>query len=603
MSFDLRLYAQEAPQRPGVYQMLDASEHVLYIGKAKNLHNRLSSYAHVDSPRLQSLVQKIVRITITLCKTEEEALLLEHRLIQNCQPPFNILLKDHKGYPFLVLSQSPEPQISIERHLKKISDCIQGPYPTIGLAKDIFEALIKTYQIRTCSDYVFKTRDRPCLQYQLQRCSAPCVFRDQDSLKKYALQVEGAKIFLKEGIGGQIAQIEQRMLEACAQENFESAAIFRDHIQKLRQIQRQAQGDKRIDGRLDILAYSGSGMAHHLMVFDGQVQRSQSLVIRNPLKLSLEEGLETIAYQFYQSLDPQWVPKTLLADIEHKTVLDLGRFCLTIRPAKGEQEIAWMTMAKDSLVHNKISHNKKSLDEYEEAFKELERIFLQDSWNAIECVDVAHHQGSHVVGAISCFDRQGPCRSRYRKYPLADFGQNNDPLSVSQTLHKHFKRALTGYIVPNVILIDGGKTQLQSAWTVLQGYLGLDLKTVPILIAICKDRTRKNGLETYWTISPGGNSVQIDLSPAPMGILLFQEIRDEAHRIAGQYHYLRAKKALLQHGLSGFKGINEDKKKKLLQSFGGWQGLKQANSSQLQNIEGIGEKLAQRLIEYLNLKS
>jgi len=597
MSFDLKQYVQSAPIDPGVYQMIDITDRVLYVGKAKNLRNRLGSYINPEHPRVQHLIKKIHRIVITLCTTEEEALLLEHRLIQHIQPPFNILLKDHKGYPFLVLTSEPYPQIHIERSLKKKSEFSQGPYPTLDLAKQILDVILKTFQLRTCSDYVFKTRSRPCLQYQMQRCSAPCVFQSLPDQTHYATQVSRAKKFLKEGLGDQITQLESQMMISSGSEDFEMAATLRDHIKKLRMIQRQSRAAHTSNERIDVIAYNGSSMAHHLMIFEGRIQLSQSLSIRNPLQLSVEQCFETILYQLYERLDPQWAPALVLGLIEEPLKVKIHGYTLRIRTPKGEHEIQWMQTAQDSLQHNKLSHNKKSDEEYEAAFQALEQFFLQSHWNAIECVDVAHHQGSHVVGAVCRFDRQGPARKDYRKYRLArdQLSQNNDPLSISQTLVRHLKRRRDLNQCPNLFIVDGGKAQLNAAYEIVKS---IEIENM-IVMSMSKDRSRKNGLETFWVRSFDGGCQEIDLTSVSSGMLLLQELRDESHRVAGQFHYQQAKKHLLRHGLDDFKGLGEAKKLRLLQTFGGWQGLKQAQLQQLREIEGIGEKIALRLLEYI----
>jgi len=598
MGFDLKQYIQNAPVDPGVYQMCDLHERVLYIGKAKNLRNRLSAYLHPDNTRIQNLVHKIHNVVVTICSTEEEAQFLEHRMIQNIQPPFNILLKDNKGYPFIVLTSEPYPKIHIERRLKKISDDAQGPYPTLELAKYMLDILVKTFQIRTCSDYVFKTRHRPCLQHQMKRCSAPCVYQTLKDRQDYTQQVAQARAFLKDGINEQITQLEDHMQVASQSEDFERAATFRDYIKNLRTIQRQSHTGSTQNERIDIIAYQGASLAHHFMIFDGQIQLSQSLKISNPLKCSLEQALEPLLYQLYEKLDPKWAPSLVLGAIAAPMHMSIHGYGLTIRAPQGERETQWMQTALESLTHNVLAApNQKSEAEYESAFQSLEHLFLQSDWQAIECVDVGHHHGQHVVGAVCRFDRKGPVRKEYRKYRLArdQICQNNDPLSIGQTLERHFKQRKVSYEYPNLLIVDGGKAQLRAASEAIQS---CDRPPM-IVMSMTKDRSRKNGLETFGIYDAQGTFQDLDLTQLDCGKRLLQEIRDEAHRVAKQFHYHLVKKDCLRNGLDDFKGLGSAKKLHLLQTFGGWQGLKQVELQQLLSIEGIGKILALRLLEYL----
>jgi excinuclease ABC subunit C len=469
MSFTFKEMIQSAPSSPGVYQMIDTGDRVLYIGKAKNLKNRLSSYMHSDLLRTQNLIKKVAKITLTICSTEEEALYLEHRFIQNIQPPFNILLKDHKSYPFLVLTTEDYPQILIERSLKHRGQFVQGPYPSLELAKQMLDVIVKTFQIRTCSNYVFQTRSRPCLQYQMQRCSAPCVFQSSKDTVLYRQKIEEVKVFFKEGIDKQIAQLESQMLSASCEEKFEEAANYRDSIKKLRTMQRQSHQDPNQDGVCDLIAYTGGSMLHHMTMVDGKIEKSQSLSMRNPLKHDIDTCIETIVYQLYAPLEEQWIPKVVLADISKKIHVAVGHKHILIRPAQNALERSWLENARESLKCNQIAHNRKSSEEYEEQFTLLEEFFLQSQWQAIECIDVAHHQGKYTVGAISRFHRQGPSKKDYRKYRLNAEGieQNNDTLSIKQTLLRHLKRRIQDSLLPNLLIIDGGKAQLNSAYSVL----------------------------------------------------------------------------------------------------------------------------------------
>lgn len=600
LPFSLRDYIKNVSYRPGVYQMLDSDGTILYIGKAKNLKNRLTSYLNPSNTRIAHLVSKIAQMTLTICATEEEALELERRLIQEHRPFYNILLKEVQHSLFITISKDPLPRIQIERLPKRHGQTSLGPFPSYEMAKKIYDVIIKTFKIRTCSNATFQARNRPCLEYQIGHCTAPCFFKDGLAIEQYQLQSEQAIHFLKTGISQQIQLLQEKMIKASEKEDFETAALVRDQIKKIRYFERQKISSSSDHGQsLDVFVYDHHKKAHHLIIVEEEIIHSRSLHLSNPLELPWKEVLSDIWIQIYPEWNKEWVPETVLTtDLETTTISVHGKkVCL--RLARTEQEKKWLEIALQSLVHNTQTPKGHSLDHYDAGFKQIETIFLQDNWKKIACIDIAHHQGAHPVGAIVYFSRRGPEPTRYRKYLLSDKPQNNDPLSIQQTLLKHKKTLLDADLRPDLLVIDGGKSQLQSAFECLQS---LSLDSLNIL-AMSKDRTRKNGLETYWILSDNQDFKEVDLSQAPQGLLVLQELRDAAHRAAGRFHYQCAKKALLQHGLSGLKGIGEKKKKELLMLFGGWDGLQKASLTQLQAIPGIGEKMAQKIYNYCHPES
>ncbi len=597
--FTFKDFIKNAPEQSGVYQMLDAKKKVLYVGKAKNLKNRLSSYLTSNHPKIIKLLSLIADIHLTACLSEEMALRVESSLIQTLQPPFNVLLKDDKSFPFICLSKHLSPALFIDRK-KTNNDALfrHGPYPSLKLANEVFRWILKKYQLRTCSDFVFKARSRPCLEHQIGHCQAPCVYKDQQATQKYADSVSNCILFLNSPMQEKLENLQASMIKASEQEDFEKAAYHRDLIRKLHAMQRRVGAYHSNEyQRFDVIAV-WMKKAHYFVVINNEIESSETFSVSNPLDLCFSELIETIVRQRMYYLDPAWIPQQIICDTTQQIVFQIKEKDILLRHPHSDQEKRFLAMAQESLLANRKTIQNKNALEYDEQFSLLEKLFLESGWDSIECADISHFQGQHTVGAVVRFHRYGPEKKLYRLYKIAKHkkNQNNDPLSMEEMLFRHLKKRSTENLIANVLVVDGGQLQLRAAYSAIQA---LQLKKMPIILAITKNPSRKRGEETYLFCHDDGTIHPLELCSQSYEALLLQEIRDEAHRSAGNFRQRLTKKSLLSHPFDAFKGINSEKKRDILKHFGGWTGLSAATQEQIQALPFLGAKTKTKLWDFL----
>ncbi len=592
--FDFNLFLKDVPNKPGIYQMIDSQGSVLYVGKAKDLKNRLTNYKNViDNERIHNMVKKIDHIILTITQTENEALLIENNLIKHHQPPYNILLKDDKSYPYIALTKGAYPELKWYRGQPHSDLILFGPYPSVETAKLTIELILKIFQLRTCSDHTFKTRHRPCLQYQINQCSAPCVQYVTQS--QYAEQIDQVIAFLKNSSVDLLDELEKMMLNFSAQFEYEKAGQMRDHIRRLRLMQRHQQVEvSDVQKRVDILAVELPYL-HHLMILDGKVQRSEFIPIIDKLGLNFSESIEEILNRLYDGLPSYWIPAiVIVASLEAKIMVH-GQV-VVIRKANNEVEKSWLKIATDSLIQNMATYSEKN-DFFLKRFKDLSTSLELNSIKSIDCIDVSHHQGDQTVAAIIRCTDKGFVKKDYRKYIIQHDGVflNNDALSINQTITRHILKRIEENNLPDLLLVDGGLIQLKAT------ILALDEFNLNIhILAIAKGPQRKSGLEKIFKWDKDTEEgLQIEFKQNQPGFHLLQQARDEAHRYVLAFQKKRQEKKSLSHPLDDLKGIGEEKKQKLLRTFGGWQGLIKAEYNELIKIESIGPQLANKILNFL----
>lgn len=601
--FDYKEFLRNASSQPGVYQMYNHEEQVIYVGKAKNLKKRLASYfskAHND--KTLALVSQINHIDITITASEGGALLLEDSLIKQHQPRYNILLRDDKSYPYIYLStQQDYPQISIYRgstHNKP--GTFFGPYPAASAVRQSLHLLHKLFRIRQCNDSYFKNRSRPCLQYQIKRCSAPCV--GLISKDDYQQDISLTELFL----GGKTEDVINSLVDAMQQASdnlaYEKAAQYRNQVQQLRLIleKQYIYSDDKRD--IDILACAAKGGQACIQVFyfrNGRNLGNKAFFPKLPDKYSdAAEILEAFISQYYLSHE---IPDEIISshslhtiDLLTTVLCEKSGKSVTIKTVVRSERAKWMGNAKQNAIEALNMHlaRKSSFEKQVLAVQSL--LDMDDAPRRIECFDVSHTQGRETVASCVVFDASGPVNSEYRRYNIRDITPGDDYAAMSQVLERRYSRVIKEQgSIPDLILLDGGKGQLSRALDTLEPLFGVN----PMIAAISKGPDRKPGMEL---IHIAGKNQPIEISRSPSASLLLQQIRDEAHRFAITGHRLRARKQSTKSPLESIQGLGPKRRQLLLQSFGGIHGINRAGIDDLKSIKGISHNLAVRIYEYLH---
>ncbi|WP_144983825.1 excinuclease ABC subunit UvrC [Halomonas sp. C22] len=603
MSFDAKQFLSSVSASPGVYKMLDEQQNALYVGKAKRLKSRLASYFRGQlNAKTQAMVSRIADIQITVTRSETEALLLEQTLIKELRPPYNILLRDDKSYPFVfVTDRHPYPALEYKRARQRRGDGkYLGPYPSSGAVRESLTLMQKIFRIRNCEDSVFAHRSRPCLQYQIERCSAPCV--DYISQPEYQRDVDHAVMCL-EGKSEHVTQLLTEEMEAASRTlNFEEAARLRDQIQQLRQMQQRQFVDNE-SGDADIFALAqrpGALGISILSVRDGRLLGARHHMPKNDLDLSPEALLTEVVSQYYFG-QPHSVPSevitnlpledgTLIADALAQQAGKKVRVTHQVRGHRAQWQHLAMTNAEQQLASQLANTTQLT-----ERFTSLQQALgLPSLPERLECFDISHSQGEATVASCVVFDHQGPRKSDYRHFRIEGVAAGDDYAAMQQALTRRLKRVKSGEaIAPDVLIVDGGKGQLNMARQVLT-----DLQ-VPgiVLLGVAKGTTRKAGLETLFLESSDNPLV---LAPASPALHLIQHIRDESHRFAIAGHRAARDKARRTSTLQDIPGIGPKRRRELLKFFGGLQGVQKASRDELTRVPGISAALAETIYVTLN---
>jgi excinuclease ABC subunit C len=618
-AFDGKAFVRGLSTAPGVYRMLAADGSVLYVGKARALKNRVASYFNnaPKGPRTQAMLAQTAAMEVTITRTEGEALLLENQLIKAHRPRYNVMLRDDKSYPYVLLTEEPWPRLGFHRGGRSTPGRYFGPYPGAGAVRETLGMMHKLFRLRSCEDSVFRNRSRPCLQYQIGRCSAPCVGLVEAG--DYAEAVRRAALFL-EGRSDELnAELGQAMEAAAARLNFEEAARLRDMVVTLRKIQAR----QYVDGRaaeLDVLAVAmqGSTACVLLLAFrDGRNLGTRAFFPKTNGVENPAEVLSAFVSQYYATLP---APREIVLDrdIEERELLEQalsdesGRRVSIKTSVRGERA-GYLDLARRNaelaLVTEVSSHAAQAARA--EDLREL--LGLDAAAQRIECFDISHTMGEATVASCVVFDANGPVRSQYRRYNIAGIEPGDDYAAMHQALERRFRRAVDEHavgkpapdkpasekpasekqgVLPDVLLIDGGAGQVAQAHAVLDelGIAGV------LVVGVAKGEERRAGHETL--LLPGGR----ELRPGTQspGLQLIQQVRDEAHRFAITGHRGRRQKARSSSRLEDIPGIGPRRRASLLKHFGGLSGLKAAGVEEIAKVDGVNHALAQRIYATLH---
>jgi excinuclease ABC subunit C len=599
--FDGKAYAARLPTRPGVYLMRDEGGEPLYVGKARNLRKRVASYfdARPKIDRIMRMVARVRQIEISLTRTEGEALLLENEWIKSLRPRYNILLRDDKSYPWIVLTTDHEfPQIAFHRGSRDSRKQYFGPYPSAGSVRESINLIQKLFRLRNCENSYFAHRNRPCLQYQIRRCTAPCV--NLVDRQKYAEQVNDASLFLKGRNQKVLTRLISRMERASQALDFETAAMYRDQINALKQMQAQ----QFVAGRqadIDFIALAQEQGASCVQVVS--IRGGRNLGQRGHFPSQAEgrdagEIMEAFLGQYYQQrLPPAQLVISHAPDnaplFESAFSERAGRRVAIQAHPRGERRKMLELAAGNArqALHLRLA-SKANMAAQFEALQNL--LNLEDVPATIECFDISHMAGNQTVGACVVFDANGPVKSRYRRYNLRGIEPGDDYAAMHQVLSRRYARVQAEEgTLPDLILVDGGKGQVSQAEEVLAEH---SLAGIP-LVGIAKGRARRAGEEEW--IAPSPRRI---LHPGPESPAshLAQQIRDEAHRFAITGHRGRRQQAATKSTLERIPGIGPRRRRALLNHFGGLQGVNKAGIEELSSVPGISRVLAEEIFRALH---
>lgn len=579
---------------PGVYKMLDADNKIIYIGKAKNLKKRVSQYFSNNSSsyRIEILKEKINNFDIFITKTETQALLLENDLIKKYQPKYNVLLKDSKTYPYIFISKDKHSRIGISRSQKNPANEYFGPYTSKNVARYALDVLKKVFKIRDCSNSFYKLRTRPCLEYQIGICSAPCVNKISD--KNYQQNINMVKLFLNGKNTKVLENIANKMQDASKELDFEAAASYRDQLIRLRTIQEKH--SSRFSSDMDIVYIASKEKKYCIKVLfirDGKQIDAKTFFPNNPINFKEEDILSSFLPWYYLNKKP---PKEIVVNkkLSDKKIIENAILSKIINSPQSNKkhflELAKINAKEELKQHLLVSFSKKNQLEFLQKDLLLEKLPM-----LIECFDISHTMGKQTVASCVVFTKGTPAKRQYRHFIIKDIIAGDDCAAIAQAVFRRYSRALKEKKkMPDIILIDGGVGQLNSA-TMAMNSIGIDnIK----LIGVAKHSSRKSGLETLVMLE-NDKVKKVNLRYNSPSLLLINHIVDEAHRFALKNHRQKRLKSFKSSVLDSIEGIGAKKKAALFNHFGGLQEIKQASSSELQKINGINAKLAYKIIDSL----
>jgi excinuclease ABC subunit C len=600
MGTDLKKLVQKLPRGPGVYRMLAADGTVLYVGKARDLRARVASYIRRSglSPRMAAMMQAACDIDVTVTHNESEALLLENNLIKSLRPRYNVFLRDDKSYPYILLSAHTFPRLGFHRGSKREGERYFGPYPSAAAVRESLGLLQKVFQVRQCEDSFFRNRARPCLQYQIKRCSAPCV--GLIDAKQYAEDVAHAVMFLEGRSRVLVDEMVGRMDAASARQDYETAALYRDRIASLRRIQEQ-QYITQETGDADVVAVAVAADAACVQV---SFIRGGLNLGDKAFYLKIQPGTDTA--DILTAFLPQYYlgkpvpPRIYLNDpVREKSLLqavfsEQARQRVTLSTTTRGVVKGWMKMT-DINAKEALRRHLASQANLKQRFEALQEAFALDAPpERIECFDISHTFGEATVAACVVFDDNGPVKSDYRRFNIEGVQAGDDYAALEQALSRRYRRVQEGKgRLPDVLLIDGGKGQLGRAEAVLEELQVAGLR----LVAIAKGRERKPGLERLFV---WGVPRAIKLPAHSPAFHLIQQVRDEAHRFAITAHRQRRGKVRTRSVLEEVPGIGHKRRQALLKKLGGLREVVRAGVEDLAKVPGISPALAQRIYDALH---
>ena len=602
-SFEVKSFLRSLTHRPGVYRMLDAKHKVIYVGKARDLKKRVSTYFHRShaSPKTEAMMARVARVEVTVVNTEAEALVLEYNLIKQHKPRFNVLLRDDKSYPYIHASTDHAfPRLRFHRGVRKGKGRFFGPYPSTGAVRQTLNELQKLFLIRNCEDSFFSNRTRTCLQYQIKRCTAPCV--GIVDATQYRKDLDAAIQFLEGRNDAVVNSFVERMDKAAAAREYEQAARYRDQIARLKAVEAK-QLVKRGDRKdLDVLGFASNGAIHCTTVMfirNGSVIGSRDHFPKLPGETDKARLLNGFVSQYYLGRD---APAEIILDteIEDAALLEQELMAraghkVAIRTRVRGDRARWLEMATTNAeqgLNLKVTSNATIQRQFAALGEALD---LDESPERIECFDVSHTSGEATVASCVVFNLAGPMKSDYRRFNLKSETAGDDYAAMAEVLERRYRRVRKGEVpMPDVLFIDGGKGQLSAAMKILEK-LELDWLTV---VGVAKGRARRPGAERLFR---PGEAKALQMPPDSPALLLIQQIRDEAHRFAITGHRQKRAKARRQSPLERIPGLGPKKRRELLRQFGGLQGVVSAGIDDLAKVRGISRSLAETIYNRLHV--
>ena len=595
--FDHRSFLKAVSTMPGVYQMIDVNLKVIYVGKAKNLKNRLVSYFRKTglSTKTQSLVKNIHQIEVTNTRTESEALLLENDLIKNLNPRYNILFRDDKSYPYICLTNHKFPRLKVYRgKTDNRKGTFFGPFPSAGSIRYTINHVQRIFQLRNCEDSTMQNRSRACLQYQIKRCTGPCVGHTDE--KSYQKQIEQARLFLR-GENEMLINQQVKLMEQYSQQlDFESAARIRDKIEMLRRVT-EKQYVTGFSTDIDILACEVQQDVCCIQLFiirNGTSLGNKPFINRVKLDADCAKLIEAFIMQHY-SRHP--IPNEIIVSHELPNETLISRTLSQISNASIRVTNTVREKRRHAL-ENAINNAKQALQSYLLSASHLNKRFLslieelqlESTPERIECFDISHTMGESTKASCVVFGQEGAIKSEYRNYNIKDIQGGDDYAAMKQVLERRYgKRQHSAELLPDLVFIDGGKGQLHTALDVFESLNLFTMKPNLRVLSVSKGPERKSGYEDIIDENYAIVPIKLD-SPA---LLLIQQIRDEAHRFAITGHRRARAKKRNTSRLEAIHGIGAKKRQLLLNKFGGLQGVRAAGIEELMQIKGINRETAQ----------
>ena len=602
-AFDPAEFVRDLTTRPGVYRMIGADGEIIYVGKARNLKARVGSYfsGKDASIKTRAMVEQVRDIQVIVTRTEGEALILENNLIKQHQPRYNVLLRDDKSYPYVFLSTAQTfPRLEFHRGAQKEKGRYFGPFPNAAAVRESLQLMQKVFPIRQCEDSYFRNRTRPCLQYQIKRCTAPCVgFISQE---QYGEDVKHAALFLEGHSKEVIDELVSSMESAAARMDYELAARYRDQIKTLRHILEKqyisgAQGDFDV-----VVCAAGAGLACVQVFFirDGRNLGNKTFYPRHTENLDVADIIAAFLPQYY--LDRAIPPEIVVpCDVPESDILvralseSAGRDVHLTHGVRGAR--ARMVEMAQANAETSLAHYQVSRGETREKLLALQSLFgLGDLPARMECFDISHTQGAQTVASCVVFVDGKPAKQEYRRFNIENIQPGDDYAAMEQALKRRYMRLRNGEgVMPDILFIDGGKGQVRAAQRALAEAEVSGL----FMVGVAKGEGRKPGLETlYVATDDSSHSLESD-APA---LHLIQHIRDEAHRFAITGHRRRREAGSGESPLNGIAGLGPKRRRALLTHFGGLQGLRRAGVEELAKVPGISVPLAQRIYASLQLQ-
>ncbi|MEG3135405.1 excinuclease ABC subunit UvrC [Rouxiella sp. T17] len=600
--FDPQAFLKTVTSQPGVYRMYDVTGTVIYVGKAKDLKKRLSSYfrVQVSSRKTETLVKNIDQIDVTVTHTETEALLLEHNYIKLYQPRYNVLLRDDKSYPLIFLSADNHPRLSVHRGAKHAKGEYFGPFPNSYAVRETLALLQKLFPIRQCENSVYRNRSRPCLQYQIGRCLGPCV-KGLVSEDEYKQQVDYVRLFLAGKDQQVLTQLIERMEDASKNLRFEEAGRVRDQIQAVRRVTEKqfVSGNSEDLDVIGVAFESGMACLHVLFIRQGKVLGSRSYYPKVPGGTDMSEVVQTFVGQFYlQGSQMRTLPGEILLDfsLPEKDILaeslsEMAGRKVNIQSKPRGDRARYLKLARTNAT-TALTTRLSERSTIHQRLLELTKTLNLAEINRMECFDISHTMGEQTVASCVVFDANGPVRAEYRRYNITGITPGDDYAAMAQVLTRRYGKAIEEAKIPDVIFIDGGKGQLGMAIDV---FASLDVtwdKSKPLLIGIAKGADRKAGLETLFFKAEGEGIALPSDSPA---LHVIQHIRDESHNHAITGHRKKRAKVRNTSALEEIEGVGPKRRQVLLKYMGGIQPLLNASAEEIAKVPGISHALAEKI--------